>query len=287
MLPEAVPPKLGSAPIISGPPVAPWRTWLALLLLGTYPLLIGIVLPELARRWGKLPVEPEAILPKDIPGLLWMSAENLLLFGVLFGVAWLLVRPTVDDLHARWPRGWKPWAWSVAHSVGLRLLAAGATLGSIAVLYVFYRVSGQDPQSLENLRPKIENLITPEVLRDPLYLLVVMTLVSFVVAGLREELWRMACLRFGATLLPAKWRNWKGEACVVVLLALVFGLGHWPQGPAGVLLTTTIGLGLGAILVFHRSLWIAVLAHGFFDATSFLFLRLADHFGWLDQLLPK
>jgi len=70
----------------------------------------------------------------------------------------------------------------------------------------------------------------------------------------------------------------------VVLAAVVFGLGHWPQGLAGVALTGTLGLGLGAILLYHRSLWVAVLAHGFFDATSFALLASVERMGLLDKL---
>jgi membrane protease YdiL (CAAX protease family) len=50
-------------------------------------------------------------------------------------------------------------------------------------------------------------------------------------------------------------------------------------------MTGVLGLGLGSILVFHRSLWIAVLAHGFFDASTFFFLWWLDRVGLLKDVL--
>jgi membrane protease YdiL (CAAX protease family) len=61
----------------------------------------------------------------------------------------------------------------------------------------------------------------------------------------------------------------------VVIVAIAFGLGHWPQGAMAVLLTGFLGVGLGAIMVFHRSVWPAVIAHGLFDATSFALIPFA------------
>jgi hypothetical protein len=40
------------------------------------------------------------------------------------------------------------------------------------------------------------------------------------------------------------------------------------MGPVAVCLAGLLGLGLGVIMVLHRSIWPAVIAHGAFDATS-------------------
>jgi len=37
-------------------------------------------------------------------------------------------------------------------------------------------------------------------------------------------------------------------------------------------MTTLLGFGLGVIMVLHRSIWPAVIAHGMFDATSLALL---------------
>ena len=59
---------------------------------------------------------------------------------------------------------------------------------------------------------------------------------------------------------------------MVLLTGVVFGVGHWPQGWLAMVLTGVLGLGLGTIILVHRSIWTAVLAHGFFDATSLALL---------------
>jgi len=51
-----------------------------------------------------------------------------------------------------------------------------------------------------------------------------------------------------------------------------------------VLLTGVLGIGLGLIIFKKQSIWPAVFAHGFFDATTFLFLYVMVKF---PNLLPK
>ncbi|HTH46562.1 MAG TPA: CPBP family intramembrane glutamic endopeptidase, partial [Candidatus Limnocylindria bacterium] len=81
-------------------------------------------------------------------------------------------------------------------------------------------------------------------------------------------------------------QNRWGQAAGITLAAIIFGLGHVPQGPAGVLLTGLLGIGLGWAMTLHRSLWVAVLAHGFFDAASFLGLWALEYTGKLKEIIP-
>lgn len=141
-------------------------------------------------------------------------------------------------------------------------------------------------ESFDAFRPKIEHLLNLGALRNPVYLFTAVTLLSFVVAGLREELWRAGMMTALLALLPAGWQNAKGRALAITFAAVIFGLGHLPQGPAGVVVTGLLGLGLGWIMTFHRSLWVAVLAHGFFDATSFVGIWALDRSGLLKQIIP-
>lgn len=54
--------------------------------------------------------------------------------------------------------------------------------------------------------------------------------------------------------------------CGLAWSSLMFGFGHWYQGPAGVARTAVDGLILGtAYLLSGRNLWVAILAHGFSD----------------------
>jgi membrane protease YdiL (CAAX protease family) len=133
-------------------------------------------------------------------------------------------------------------------------------------------------EKVQEYRPKIEAVIETDALNDPVYLALTLSLVSFVVAGLREELWRAGILAGLAGLFPAVFASRKGQFSAVLIAAVIFGIGHAPQGLGGVVLTGLLGIGLGAIMVWHRSIWVAVIAHGFFDATTFALLYIVTKF---------
>lgn len=62
-----------------------------------------------------------------------------------------------------------------------------------------------------------------------------------------------------------------------VVVAVLFGFGHFYKGPAGIVDSTVSGLVLGAaFLVSGRNLWACVLAHGFIDTFGLVALYL----GW-------
>jgi membrane protease YdiL (CAAX protease family) len=286
---NTAPPPLPADPL--PPPRHPrWRSWVALLVLAPYPLLLGIVLPWTFKQpwflqftgWESAP--SGSILPKTVGDLFVLAAENLLIFALFFLLACAFRGFNRGELFARAEGWWQPWAWGLLHSAALRILVAVAVMTVLGILVAAGHLTGHSPEALKEFRPNVEKLVEPGALRNPVYLLVATTLISFVVAGLREELWRAGVLRQLFDLLPDRGQSTQGRVTAVVLAAVVFGLGHWPQGPAGVVLTGTLGLGLGAILLCHRSLWVAVLAHGFFDATSFALLALVERMGLLDKL---
>jgi membrane protease YdiL (CAAX protease family) len=63
----------------------------------------------------------------------------------------------------------------------------------------------------------------------------------------------------------------------MILVALLFGFGHYYKGPAGVVDSTYSGLVLGcAYLLSGRNLWAAILAHGISDTSAVLALFM----GW-------
>jgi membrane protease YdiL (CAAX protease family) len=63
----------------------------------------------------------------------------------------------------------------------------------------------------------------------------------------------------------------------MVLVAVLFGFGHYYKGPAGVLSSTYSGLVLGGVfLVSGRNLWAAILAHGISDTFALLLVFM----GW-------
>jgi membrane protease YdiL (CAAX protease family) len=56
----------------------------------------------------------------------------------------------------------------------------------------------------------------------------------------------------------------------MLYVAVLFGIGHWYKGPAGVVNSTFSGLVLGAIyLLTGRNLWAPILAHGMKDSVFF------------------
>lgn len=276
----AAPPELPS-PV----PKPAWRWAVMLLLLASYPLTLGLLAKALGRFGIEEPSGQTTILPGTTRGLLLVCVENIGVFAVLFGLAWAFGRASLDDLFARWRRPWLTLGFGAVWSVGLRL-GVGALVGAVVLgVTAWQKLSGGETVSLDEFRPKIENVISIEALHDPFYLLVSVTLLSFVVAGLREELWRAGMLAAFRKLLPMRWQNRWGQAAAITFSAIIFGLGHLPQGPAGVLLTGLLGIGLGWVMTLHRSLWVAVLAHGFFDATSFVGIWALERSGLLKQFL--
>lgn len=211
-----------------------------------------------------------AILPSEWRPLLQGLGVELALFGVMFGAAVAVARPTRDDLRLRWRGGWRPWALGLGYSVALRIVVSLALVSALAVAAV---ARGWSAEEMIGFRPKLENVVDIGALgRDPLYLAFMATVVSFVVAGLREELWRVMVLAGLERALPRRFGTPAGRWVALLLISVAFGIAHSPQGWVGVAATFLVGLGLGAIILLHRSIWEAVLAHGFFNATSFVLL---------------
>jgi membrane protease YdiL (CAAX protease family) len=72
-------------------------------------------------------------------------------------------------------------------------------------------------------------------------------------------------------------RSSAGYFLAMILVAILFGFGHYYKGPAGVLDSTYSGLVLGcAYLLSGRNLWAAILAHGISDT----FALLVVFMGW-------
>ena len=113
---------------------------------------------------------------------------------------------------------------------------------------------------------------------SPLYLFLNMIVVSFGLGGLREELWRAGMLAGLAGVAPKLFTSVRGQIWAVCIAAISFGLGHLPQGWGGVVQTALLGIGLGLIMVWHRTIWTAVFAHGFFDAVSFVLIAVVTKY---------
>ncbi|EEF61578.1 CPBP family intramembrane glutamic endopeptidase [Pedosphaera parvula] len=251
--------------------VARWRWWVHLVLLALFPLTIG----ALTIFSGSRKVGPA--LPEDVTGLLYVSVSELGFFTVLFCIAWLFSHANGKQLLLRWRGSWQPIVLGFVGSIVLRI--AVMVLATIGMIFWFL-LRGMNEKEMQNLKSQSEHIINASALtNNPLYLFLTLTLISFVVAGLREELWRAGMLAGFNALFPKSHGSFKKEMGYVCIVAVLFGLGHTLQGLSGVLLTTLLGVGLGAIMIWRKSIWEAVIAHGFFDASTFAMLyMLAKYF---------
>jgi membrane protease YdiL (CAAX protease family) len=272
---EGIPPKIEPVTGPDGPGllVARWRWWFHLLILGGYPLVIGGM-----AFLG--PTRTEPALTSTVGGLLTISAMEMLVFGAVFALAWLASRATRAQLLMAERLHLRDIPLSIAYSVGLRIaiMIVGAVIAGALVLSGALSMDRIEEFVRAN-RPDVESLVDISALQDnPLYLFVNATLVSFVVAGFREELWRAGVLAGFAALWPSRFGSTKGQLLAVAIAAVLFGIGHFSQGALAVVMTAVLGFLLGVIMVFHRSIWPAVLAHGAFNATSFLVLPLVGEY---------
>ena len=229
---------------------------------------------------GRSPFRGPA-LTHSVNGLLYVCAIQIAIFGILFLLAWLASRASSEQLLLEWRPGFWVVPLGLGYSLALRLALMALGLILVTILLLTHIVSPKDFEHFARSNaPDVETLVDVSALRqNPMYLLLTLTLVSFVLAGFREELWRSAFLAGFRRLWPRYFSGRAGEMKAIVIAALLFGAAHAIQGPLAVIMTAVLGVGLGAIMVFHRSIWPAVFAHGFFDATSLAAIPLV-----IDQL---
>ena len=257
-----------ASPLVEAPAVSPthrWRWGVHLLLMAAYPVVLGL------SAWrGHQGRDSGPALSHGTRGLLVVSAWELAIFGVVCGLAWVASRASRDDLLLRWRQGWVTVPLGAAYSLALRLgvLVIAVVVATVAIATQITSLDALQRFVLTN-RPKVEAVVDlPAMRHNPAYYWLTITLVSFVLAGLREELWRSACIAGLKNLSPRWFGSRGGQLAAAAAAAIFFGFGHLPQGILMVGMTAFLGLGLGAIMVLHRSIWPAVLAHGFFDAAT-------------------
>lgn len=234
------------------------------MLIAAYPIVIGII----SAGHGQT---AQPALGTDARQLMLISGLELGLFTLVFGLAWIASRVSHQELLLSWRGGWRPLPLGFAYSLALRI-ALAVVAGSIGTFLVITRVLTAD--QVQNFllanRPDVGAIVDVAALKThPVYYWLNLTLVSFVVGGLREELWRAGFLAGLFKLWPDRFDSRSGAVLGVGIAAVAFGVGHLAQGPLAVCFTALLGFGLGLIMVFHQSIWPAVLAHGFFNATSF------------------
>ena len=65
----------------------------------------------------------------------------------------------------------------------------------------------------------------------------------------------------------------------MAIIAVVFGAMHLRMGVLAAVGAGVLGLFLGLIIVLHKSIWPAVIAHGLFDATTLALLPV-----WMEKV---
>lgn len=241
------------------------------MLIAAYPVFIGLA--GAGEKAGRAPA-----LSGHATGLLFACAVELSIFGVVFGVAWLSSRASRDELLLRVRRPVWILPLGLGYSVAIRLVLAMVLLlaATLMVATGMATADGLKDFFVAN-RPDVEAVVDLSAMRqNPLYYWLTITLVSFVVAGLREELWRSGFMAALRVLWPRWFGTRTGQIGAVAVAAVIFGFGHLPQGVFPTVLTGFLGLVLGLIIVLHRSIWPAVIAHGMFDATSLALLPWAS-----------
>src|SRR5882672_2819276 len=125
-------------PALPEPPVRPQfsesaptqnlkRWWIHLVLIGAYPLVIGLL--GSGRSQSQQPA-----LGSGAKALLVVCALELFIFGVVFGLAWLASRATRDQLLLRW-RGLSTIPLGIGYSFAIRIVL-GIAVAVIAGLLI-------------------------------------------------------------------------------------------------------------------------------------------------------
>ncbi|MDP9099541.1 MAG: CPBP family intramembrane metalloprotease [Verrucomicrobiota bacterium] len=266
---------LPSEPPESPPPIpAPlretprWRWLIHLFVIGSYPAL-GLFFRTTSGRVGQGPA-----LSGNVRGLLVVSAAEIIVFSIFFAVACLVSRASREQLMLGWRPGWWVVPLGIGYSVALRI---GLIVIAVAVMAVVAATQTVTPEKVQEYvtanRPDVEALVSVPAMRtNPAYYWLTITLVSFVVAGVREEMWRAGTLAAMRALWPRAFSSILGQCLAIALIAVAFGAMHLRMGVLAAIGAGVLGLMLGIIIILHKSIWPAVIAHGLFDATTLALL---------------
>jgi membrane protease YdiL (CAAX protease family) len=245
------------------------RWWIHLILIGGYiTAAIPLVLLQRPRRPALL---------ATTHGLLIVCGWEIGIFGVIFGLAWLASRASAEDLLLKWRQGWWTIPLGIGYSIALRVAVAIIVSLMVAVLLLAGLLPHESlAQFSADNRTAVERIVDLAAMQhNRAYFWLTVTIASFVVAGLREELWRSGTLAAMRALWPTVFEGRDGQIAGVALIAIVFGLAHLTLGLLPAAMAMIVGFLLGIIMVVHQSIWPAVIAHGMFDATSFALLPTA------------
>lgn len=183
-------------------------------------------------------------------GLVFDAIGKMLLIAAGCGLI-LLRGERLADIGLKRPKSW------------LRTSAIGIAYAAIVFVAIYFSEKAGFHRDLSRFASVHGNL--PLALIGVLY--------SFIGAGLYEEFmfrgFLMQALAMGVGGSRSAWI----AACVVQ--AVLFGAAHAYQNPLGMLITGTLGLLMGTIvLVSGRNLWPVIIGHSLYDASRFVLIYL-------------
>jgi membrane protease YdiL (CAAX protease family) len=169
---------------------------------------------------------------------------------LLVGVAWGLIRlrgETLGDIGLKRPASW------------MRTFMIGIGLAAIVfvAMYLSEKVGfRRDLSKFKDVQGNLE-------------LAVLGVLYAFIGAGFYEEFMFRGFLMQGLAMLFGGSRGAWIVACVAQ--GALFGAAHAYQNPLGILITGTLGVLMGIlVLASGRNLWPVIIGHGIFDASRFV-----------------
>lgn len=245
------------------------RWWIHLILIG------GYVAAAIPLGLSHAPRQPALLATTH--GLLIVCALEMGIFGVIFGLGWLASRASAEELLLTWRQGWWTVPLGIGYSLALRVAVAIISSLILAILLLTGLLPRESlTQFSAESRTAVERIVDLSAMQqNRAYFWLTVTIASFVLAGLREELWRSGTLAAMRALWPRMFDGRDGQIAGVGLIAIVFGLGHLTLGLLPSAMAMILGFLLGLIMVAHQSIWPAVIAHGAFDATSFALVPIA------------
>src|SRR5262247_1958545 len=104
-------------------PASRLRWWIHVLIIAAYPIFVGVLSSQREPSGG-------AALSNNPRDLLIVCGMHLLVFGSIFGLAWLASRASRDDLLLRWRPGFLVVPLGIAYSIALRI-ALGIVLAIV------------------------------------------------------------------------------------------------------------------------------------------------------------
>ena len=192
-----------------------------------------------------------------VPALMYVPGIGILVAVVIIGVLLWRRKMRLRDVGFRRPKSW-------AQTIG-----AGFLIGVAAQLAAFVLL---DPL-LEQFTEHATDLTEFEGLRGDLGMLAIwLAIVWLFVAFTEEFIFRGFLMNELVNILG---RSTAALHWSLLVSALVFGLAHWYQGPAGVLSTGLVGWLLGYIFIRNGfNLWLPIFVHGFIDTVGLTLIYL-------------